>query len=253
MSYGNKFMSSLFVLLLSLFTLLPHSAFAYSYGNPNEEAVAENYKQVVAKLNQTPSDFTGAAQTFATIKQELDMHMGTEPSQAIEGALKAEDKDAAISAFQKTLVLNIARRLENVESDFANYQQGKLLLAKGLATYDALSPVVKEKDAALDQKIRQNFEKGLQALGNPGLFGVGVKQPDAQAFKTSKEEILKDLQEFYEMTELKVGHFTPGEGPGNTAAGGSAGMGALKNWLPIVVIVLVIVFIVFRTMRKRRV
>lgn len=253
MSYARKFMSSLFALLLAVFTLVPHAAFAYSYGNPNEEAVAENYKQVVAKLNQTPADYAGASKTFESIKQELDMHMGPEPSQAITQALQAQDKQAAISAYQKTLVLNVARRLESAEKEFANYQQSKLLLAKALATYDALSPVIKGKDAALDQKVRESFDLTLQALGNPGLFGVGVKEPDQQAFITHKDEILQSLQTFFNMPELKVGHFTPGQGPGNEVGNDTPTItDNLKNWLPLVLIVLVILFIVVRTMQKRR-
>jgi hypothetical protein len=252
MTFKKKYMSSLFVLLL-LVTLMPFSAFAYSYGNPNEEAVAENYKQVMAKLNQNPPDFTGALQTFKPIENELDMHMGKEPSQAIEKALHDKNKENAVNAYHQTLVLNVARRLESIEKDFSNYQQNKLLLAKALATYDALSPAVKEKDATLDEKIHTSFNKALDSLGNPGLFGVGVKKPDQKTFTAQKDEILKSLQAHFNMQSLKVGHFAAGEGPGNPVnKETSAGASNLKNWIPIVVIVLVLGFIVYRTMRKRR-
>ncbi|WP_047150305.1 hypothetical protein [Aneurinibacillus tyrosinisolvens] len=252
MAFKKKFISSLFVLLL-LVTLMPFSAFAYTYGNPNEEAVAENYKQVMAKLNQNPPDFAGALQLFKPIQKELDMHMGPKPSQVIEKALNDKNKETAVYAYQQTLVLNMARRLESIEKDFANYQQNKLLLAKALATYDALSPVIKGKDAALDQKIRADFNKALESLGNPGLFGVGVKKPDQNTFTAQKNDILKSLQTHFNMKSLEVGHFMAGEGPGNPANNGtSAGMGGLKNWIPIAVIVLVLGFIVYRTMRRRR-
>lgn len=242
------------VLFLLVITQHPLFAAAYSYGNPNEEAVAEVYKKVVAFLNQSPPAYADAKAALQTVREELDMHMGKEPGRAIEQALDGQNKDAAIDAFQKTLVLNIARRLDNVENDFSNYKQGKLLLAKGLATYDALSPVVKTNNAALDQTIRQDFETALQALGNPGLFGVGVKEPDKALFTSKKDEILKNLQEQFHLKSLEVGHFSSGQGPDNplNPSNTSGGVSGLKNWIPIAVILLVLAVIVVRTLRKRR-
>jgi hypothetical protein len=251
MQHGKRFMSALFVCVLVVM-LMPMSAWAYSYGNPNEEAVAENYKQVAAKLNQSPPDFKGAVQVFQPIKQELDMHMGPEPAKAIQQSLEEENKEAALDAYHKTLVLNVARRMESVEKDFKNYQQNKLLLAKARATYDALSPIVKEKDAAVDQKVRAAYDEALASLGNPGLFGVGVKEPDQAKYKAKKEEIFEVLKKEFGMESLDVGHFKPGEGPGNSGKKQSTGAGDVKNWIPIVAIVVVLGAIIFWTMRKRR-
>ncbi|MED0675669.1 hypothetical protein [Aneurinibacillus thermoaerophilus] len=249
----SAFISALFVCLL-MFTLAPVPAWAYSYGNPNEEAVAENYKQVAAKLNQDPPDYSGAIQVFQSIKGELDMHMGPEPAKVMIQALEDKDKEAALKAYHQVLVLNIARRMESVEKDFKNYEQNKLLLAKARATYEALSPIVKEKDQALDQKVRAAFDEALASLGNPGLFGVGIKEPDQAKYKEKKEEIYKTLQDKFQLKDIEVGHFKPGEGPGNTANAKktSTGISDLKNWVPLAVIVIVLGFIIFRTMRKRR-
>jgi hypothetical protein len=253
MSGRRSFLAALLVLLLVI-AAIPSTALAYSYGNPNEEAVAENYKQVVAKLNQQPPDFAGAKDAFKPIQEELDMHMGKEPAQAILKALDDKDKAAAIDAYQKTLVLNVARRLESIVKDFNNYEQNKLLLAKSLATYEALSPVVKAKDPAVDEKIRASFDKALESLGNPGLFGVGVKPADQPAFVAQKDTILKTLQEQFKLESLEVGHFTAGDSTHESAGKNkqTGGIGELRNWIPIALIVLVIGFIVFRTMRKRR-
>ncbi len=49
------------------------------------------------------------------------------------------------------LVLNVARRLANVEKNFDNYDTSKRLLAKAFATYKALSPIVQQNDAELDE------------------------------------------------------------------------------------------------------
>ena len=245
-----------FITILFICTLmtiaLPQLAGAYSYGNPNEEAVAENYKQVAAKLNENPSNYAGAAQALAPIQQELDMHMGPEPFKAIKQALTDEDKQAALMAYQQTLVLNVARRMESIEKDFANYENNKMMIAKARATYEALSPIVQQKDAAVDLTVRADFDAALAALGNPGLFGVGVKQPEQAVYTSKKEAIFAVLQKQFNMDSIEVGHFKPGEGPGNSEKKESTGITDPKNWIPFVVIVLVLGFIIFRTMRKRR-
>ncbi len=241
-----------FLLLVSVF---PSSAQAYSYGDPNQEAVAEAYKKMVAKLNENPPDFAGAQAQFEPVKEELDMHMGQEPSASVMTSLKANNKEAVLRDMQKILVLNIARRMDNIEKDFQNYKQNKTLLAKSLASYDALSPVVKQKDPALDDSLRKQFEAALQSLGNPGLFGVGVKEPNPQAFKTGKEQILKTLQEQFALKSLEIGHFTEGAGPGNEQnrdKQAGANFLELKNWLPIAVIIFVIAGVVVYSRKKMR-
>lgn len=250
-----KKIGSLFGALLLLTTVLSATAQAYSYGDPNQELVAEVYKKMVAKLNESPPDFAGAQSQFETVKSELDMHIGQEPSASVMANLKAQNKEAVLRDMQKILVLNIARRLDNIEKDFQNYKQNKTLLAKSLASYDALSPVIKQKDPALDDSMRKQFEAALQSLGNPGLFGVGVKEPDPQAFKKEKDKILNTLQQQFGLKSLEVGHFAEGAGPGNEQnQNKQAGtdFSDLKNWIPIAVIVLALAGVVVYSRRKRR-
>nr|WP_096180511.1 hypothetical protein [Effusibacillus lacus] len=234
---------------------LPATANAYSYGDPNEEQVAEVYKKMVAELNESPPDFAGAQAIFESIKNELDMHMGTEPAATVLQHLKDKNKDSVISDMQKVLVLNIARRLDNIEKDFQNYQQNKLLIAKAKATFNALSPVIKQKDPSLESTLVQEFDKALQALGNPGLFGVGVKEPEPAVFKASKAKILKSLQDQFGLKSLETGHFTEGDGPGNEQNRNKqvgTDFSDARNWIPIGIIVLVLLGIVLFTRRKFR-
>ena len=55
----KRIITSLFVSIFLLFSVQP-TAFAYSYGNPNEEKVAEAYKQMVTKLDENPANFKEA-------------------------------------------------------------------------------------------------------------------------------------------------------------------------------------------------
>ncbi|MBY6269619.1 hypothetical protein, partial [Parageobacillus thermoglucosidasius] len=221
--------------LIFILNSTPISVFAYSYGDPNEEKVAEAYKQIAEKLNEQPPNFAEARAIFETVKEEIDMHMGKEPSQAVLSALDKKDKEAVLKNMEKILVLNIARRLENVEKNFAQYDTSKRLLAKAFATYEALSPMVQGKDAALDKQLKDEFNKALQSLGNPGLFGVGEKETDIEQFKKSKETILTSLQKQFGLKSLKVGHFSESatEKPQEVQKKEWTDLSKLKNWIPI--------------------
>jgi tetratricopeptide (TPR) repeat protein len=243
------------LILIFILNTIPLHAAAYSYGDPNEEKVAEIYKQMVEKLNNDPPNFDEATTIFETIKEELDMHMGTEPSEAVMNALEAKDKEAVIKDMQKILVLNIARRLDNIEKNFNEYDTSKRLLAKAFATYEALSPIVQSKNAELDKQLRDEFDRALQSLGNPGLFGVGKKESNIDDFKKSKEVILTSLQKEFKLKSLKVGHFTESATEQHDAAQKKewTDLSKLKNWIPLIVLIAVIAGIgIYYLVKKRK-
>lgn len=252
----SKLLAMVLLVAIGISTVLfPERTEAYSYGDPNMEDVAEAYKKMAAELNESQPNFDGARTAYETIKQEIDMHMGPQPSEAVLADLNAKDKAKTISDMQKILVLNIARRLESIEADFKNYKQNKMLIAKANATYEALSPQVKQKDPAADSQLRQSFDKSLQALGNPGLFGVGVKEPDLPAFQANKKQILDALKIQFKLESLEVGHFA-GDGkaaaPAAPKGAGGADMADLKNWIPLAAIVLLLIAVMMYARKKRK-
>lgn len=241
-----------FSLILILINAIPQTASAYSYGDPNEEKVAEVYKEMQVKLDENPPNFPAAKSLFETVKEEVDMHMGTEPGEVIMKNLNDEDREATLENMEKLLVLNIARRLESIEKSFDEYDNSKKLLAKGFATYQALSPKVEAANPEVDKQIKADFDAALEALGNPGLFGVGKKTSDIEAFKAKKEAILDALQKEFDMASLDVGHFsesaTEQEGTGKKDW---TDLSNVRNWLPLILIVVVIGAAVIIGIRRR--
>jgi hypothetical protein len=245
------------LVLIFILNTIPLNAYAYSYGDPNEEKVAEVYKQMKEKLNENPPNFAEAKTIFGTVKEEIDMHMGPEPSEAVLKALEEKEKETVIKDMEKILVLNIARRMENIEKNFNEYDTSKRLLAKAFATYEALSPVVQAKDATVDKQMKEEFDRALQSLGNPGLFGVGKKESNINQFKKSKEVILTTLQKQFKLKSLEVGHFTESatEQTKQSEAAGKkewTDLSKMKNWIPIIVLVVVIVGVIIYTMAKKK-
>lgn len=248
-----KKFSLLFFTIALIFNSIPlTSAFAYSYGDPNEEKVAEVYKEMLVKLDENPPNYNSAKKNFETVKEEIDMHMGPDPAKLILNNLKDKDKEAAISNMEKLLVLNIARRLESVEKNFAEYDTTKKLLAKAYATYDALSPKVEAEKPENDKKIRTDFDQALEALGNPGLFGVGKKEANLDAFKENKEEIQNSLKTEFNIKNLDVGHFSESASESGTAKKDWTDISNIRNWIPLVLIAGIIIAVIFVVIRRRR-
>ena len=241
-----------FSLILILINGNPQPANAYSYGDPNEEKVAEVYKEMQLKLDENPPNFSAAKSLFETVKEETDMHMGSEPGEIIMKNLNDENKEATIENMEKLLILNIARRLESIEKNFEEYDTSKKLLAKGFATYQALSPKVEANNAELDKEMKADFDAALEALGNPGLFGVGKKPSDIEAFKSSKEKILNALQKEFNLASLEVGHFAETVEEQGTGKKDWTDLSNIRNWIPLILIVAIIGAAVFVGIRKRR-
>jgi hypothetical protein len=239
------------LLMIPLHGVFSITADAYTYGDPNKEELAEVYKKMLVELDKNPPDFATAKKHFGTVKKEIDMHMGKDASKIILDNLEEEDKQATISNMDKLLVLNIARRLENIEKNFKEYETSKRLLAKGYATYEALAPKVEGKNPSVHKEIDSEFDNALTALGNPGLFGVGKKEADKDAFTSSKEKILSSLQTEFDIKSLEVGHFSESASEKESAKNEWTDISNLRNWIPIILIIAVIMGVVIYTVRKR--
>lgn len=143
--------------------------------------------------------------------------------------------------------------MENIDKNFSEFDTSKRLLAKALATYEALSPKIVAKDSDLDKEIKAEFDKALESLGNPGLFGVGQKEPDQDTFKTSKEKILSTLQTEFDIKSLEVGHFSESATETDKVTNNAwTDPSNIRNWIPIIIIVSVIAAVVFVAKRKRK-
>ncbi|MGG4166811.1 hypothetical protein ABEW00_04900 [Rossellomorea vietnamensis] len=249
-------MKKSFITTVLLFLLgnimLSSQASAYSYGDPSEEKIAEAYKEIMIKLDEDPPNYSESKKIYETVQEEVDQHMGEEPSKVILQNLDNKEKQEAIENLDELLVLNIARRLESIDKNFSEYDTSKRLLAKGFATYKTLSPKVEGENPELDQKIRTEFDQALESLGNPGLFGVGTKKSDQDAFKESKTFIVDSLQKEFDIKSLEVGHFSESATEESSGKQEWTDISNLKNWLPIIIIVGVLAAAIVYAVRKRK-
>ncbi|CAH1200250.1 hypothetical protein PAECIP111891_01597 [Paenibacillus allorhizoplanae] len=180
-------------LVIAAILILPTSALAYSYGDANTEDVAETFKLVQASVGDGANDWGAAEGAYKERRAELVAHFGEEVGTTLDANFKEKDNKLVIANFKAVLVMNLDRRFTYAEQGIDDYAGAKLLLAKAKATYDTLEPYIGSGKAEIDK----SFDAALDALGNPGLFGVGKKPVQPAVFKEKVDFIFGKVKPLF--------------------------------------------------------
>ncbi|MDQ8734288.1 hypothetical protein [Paenibacillus sp. LHD-38] len=172
------FRSGLAVVALLLW-LSPAQVSAYSYGDANTEDVAETFKIIVGAASGNKPDWKVVEETHKVRRSEIKSHFGESVAVTLDKNIEAKDSKLLTANYKAVLVMNLDRRFTYALKDVSDYAGAKLLLAKAKATFDTLAPYM----SSGTDDINGAFEEALEALGNPGLFGVGEKEVDPETFK----------------------------------------------------------------------
>jgi hypothetical protein len=183
------------ILTIILFLLLPNSAFAYSYGDPNKEDIAEALKVIKVKLEANPPDWEGAFQQYLVHKKVLALEFGEEVTSTLEANFSVKNKGLLEVNYRGMLAMNLKRRFDYANKQIEDYAQAKLLLAKARGTFEVLTPYV--ADANIVSSVEASFKKALESLGNPGLFGVGKVESNPEQFKKETDFIYNAVKPLF--------------------------------------------------------
>lgn len=175
----SKYMRIGLLLIAFMLWLSPAQAWAYSYGDANTEDVAETFKLVVSSVGGSNAEWTTAAEAHKVRRSEIASHFGEDVALTLDKNIEAKDSALLIANYKAVLVMNLDRRFTYASKDPSDYAGAKLLLAKAKATFDTLAPYM----SSGTDEINTAFDEALEALGNPGLFGVGQKDADPDTFK----------------------------------------------------------------------
>lgn len=159
--------------------IAPSQAQAYSYGDANTEDIAETFKLVEAGLAGASPNWKSAEEAYKVRRSEIASHFGESVAVTLDNNFKDKNAKLVTSNFKAVLVMNLDRRFTYAIKGLDDYAATKLLLAKAKATFDTLKPYVSSKTG----EINAAFDAALEALGNPGLFGVGQKAAEPDVFK----------------------------------------------------------------------
>ena len=179
--------------VLALLIAAPaHTARAYSYSAQGAEPLIDAREEVRDALNA--SDLSRAQEASQKVQEELtylDEEFSLSLRSALESAFQAGDAQAVDRVFRAAFVAEIRRRLSAAGGLLSDYQSAKTLVVKAKRFFDLLAP-------DLDTERRDRGNTGLvtclEAIGNPGVFGVGARDPDPEAFERGRAEVFASLE-----------------------------------------------------------
>jgi hypothetical protein len=164
-------------------------AHAYSYEDAGAEPLLDGREALFAAVSQ--GDWPGAQKAVAAMAEDLgylDSHEAPGIAKAFAEAIAAKDAAKVKAAFVQAASAEIARRIAGAQEQLKDYQTAKALVIKAQHFYTAVAA-----DLAPDasKSVDDALKRALDALGNPGVFGVGVRPPDPAAFAAARADIDK--------------------------------------------------------------
>ncbi len=165
---------------------------AYSYAAAGAEPLLDGREALFAAV--TAGNWDGAKTALAGMQAELDYLDQNEDKgvnqAALPTALTAKDPKAIMAAFDRAAGDEIARRLNGARDNLTDYQSAKVLVVKAQRFYTA---VAGDLPPETGKTISDALGQALDAIGNPGVFGVGARPADPAAYATARAAILKAL------------------------------------------------------------
>lgn len=160
-------------------TLPPTPALAYSYATAKVEPLLEGRE---ALFQAAESGFWMAVKiAYQSMEPEviyLDENEAPGIKAEFDTALTAKDPEALRVVFNHAASVEILRRLTAAQDNIATYDTAKLMVVAANNFFTAVSG---DLAPAAREQISQQMVVALDAIGNPGVLGVGRRDPDATA------------------------------------------------------------------------
>lgn len=177
------------LLALTLLLTLSGQAQAYSYAAAGKEPLIDAREQLLTAA----SEGQDASETLKGLADELgylEQHHKVELQAPLAAAIKSKDAAATAALLNRAYKAEIERRLDGAKQNLGDYQTAKVLVVKSKRFLDVILPSLSEGDR---QAADQALAKVLDAIGNPGVFGVGAKPADATAFAEAEKALMAVL------------------------------------------------------------
>ncbi|WP_042059782.1 hypothetical protein [Aeromonas allosaccharophila] len=177
------------LLALTLLLTLSGQVQAYSYAAAGKEPLIDAREALLGAA----TDGKDASATLSEIADELtylEEHHKVDLQAPLAAAIKAKDAAATAVLLNRAYKAEIERRLEGASQNLGDYQTAKVLVVKSKRFLDLILPSLSEGDR---KAAEQALAKVLDAIGNPGVFGVGTKPADATAFSDAEKALMTVL------------------------------------------------------------
>jgi hypothetical protein len=177
------------LLALTLLLTLSGQAQAYSYAAAGKEPLIDAREQLLTAASEG-QDGSAILASLAEELGYLEQHHKVTLQAPLAAAIAAKDAKGTAALLNRAYKAEIERRLEGASQNLGDYQSAKVLVVKSKRFLDLILPSLSEGDRqAADQALAQV----LDAIGNPGVFGVGAKPADAAAFVEAEKALMAVL------------------------------------------------------------
>ena len=181
-----------FILLFALTLLTAINLNAYSYAAAGKEPTIESKEAILKAINS--DDFENAKIVFDKYEKNyryLNDEFNNNLFKNLEDAIKNQKKELIIKWLNISTAIEIERRLDGGLKNIKEFNVAKVMLAKANKFYKILSPFLDEEK---NNNLSQALKNCIEAIGNPGLFGVGAKPYDIEKYKLNQELVVKILK-----------------------------------------------------------
>ncbi len=162
---------------------------AYSYAAAGKEPLIDAREALLGAA----TDGKDASATLSEIEDELtylEEHHKVTLQAPLAAAIKGKDAAATAALLNRAYKAEIERRLEGAGQNLGDYQTAKVLVVKSKRFLDLILPSLGEGDR---KAAEQALARVLDAIGNPGVFGVGAKPADATSFAEAEKALMAVL------------------------------------------------------------
>jgi hypothetical protein len=167
------------------------AAQAYSYAAAGKEPLLDAREAALAAIGSNDwaavqTALNGADAELAYLRE----HHFPQLSEHLQAAIANKDEAAFRAALREAFSAEIARRLDGAKGNLGDFQTSKVLVIKARRFLDAIAgDLPAEKRTAAEQGL----SAALAAIGNPGVFGVGAKPADPEAFAKAEAVVTAAL------------------------------------------------------------
>jgi len=166
------------------------SASAYNYAEAEDPAAALFKSAVVSAMEGR----------WEEVKKKADEGIAMQKGHLFEAqhlrprfmeAIGKRDVSKTAETFANLVYISIREKLHRIAGEgFRDHKKDTARLRLARKSYiDVLDGNVKKQDASRSARILRLFDEALEATGNPGLFGIGRREPDPTAFEGAVGEI----------------------------------------------------------------
>jgi len=181
-----------FTLLFIVAIIATINLHAYSYAAAGKEPTIEAKEAILKAVNE--NDFKSAKTVFLKYEknyQYLNDEFNSKLFSSLKSSIEKKDKKSVSKSLDLTIAAEIQRRLDGGLKNINQFNVAKVMLAKANKFYKLLSVSL---DDTTNVKLKNAMKKCVEAIGNPGLFGVGVRPANIEVYKENQQIAIKILQ-----------------------------------------------------------